>query len=301
MAKISTYPAEPDLTGGKMLGSNATNETVNFATELFFDQDNMIDGTDNKNFTATEKTKLAGIEPGADVTDAINVNAAGAVMNSDTDVSGNAWVLDEDTMVSDSATKVPTQQSVKAYVDAAVIDAGGYNDEAAQDAIGSILAARLTYNDATPSIDLSTAVQTSLGKADTALQSASIGATVQGYDVDTAKTDVAQTWTAAQKFAQVGATATAVAALAIDCSAGNFFTKTIAATSTFTVSNVPSARSYAFTLRLTYTSGTITWFSGVNWAGATTPTLTGGKVYLVMFQTDDGGTTWRGAALEFAA
>lgn len=38
-----------------------------------FDQDNMVDGTTNKNFTATEKTKLAGIEAAADVTDAGNV------------------------------------------------------------------------------------------------------------------------------------------------------------------------------------------------------------------------------------
>lgn len=41
------------------------------------------------------------------------------------------WVLDEDTMTSNSATHVPTQQSVKAYVDAAVTSGmtykGGYN------------------------------------------------------------------------------------------------------------------------------------------------------------------------------
>jgi hypothetical protein len=39
-------------------------------------------------------------------------------MNTNSDVSGNSWVIDEDDMTSDSATKVPTQQSVKAYVDA---------------------------------------------------------------------------------------------------------------------------------------------------------------------------------------
>lgn len=40
-----------------------------------------------------------------------------ATLNTDTDVSGNDWVLDEDDFASDSATKVPTQQSVKAYVE----------------------------------------------------------------------------------------------------------------------------------------------------------------------------------------
>lgn len=58
------------------------------------------------------------VEDGADVTDATNVDAAGAVMNSDTTTAAMSFVVDEDTMSSNSATKVPTQQSVKAYVDA---------------------------------------------------------------------------------------------------------------------------------------------------------------------------------------
>jgi len=75
--------------------------------------------------TAAQITKLDGIEAGADVTDATNVDAAGATMNADTDVSGNGYVLDEDTMSSNDDTKVPTQQSVKAYVDA---NAGGSSE-----------------------------------------------------------------------------------------------------------------------------------------------------------------------------
>jgi len=38
------------------------------------------------------------------------------VMSSETDVSSCSWVIDEDDMLSDLNTKVPTQQSVKAYV-----------------------------------------------------------------------------------------------------------------------------------------------------------------------------------------
>lgn len=68
-------------------------------------------------FVDGDKTKLDNIEAAADVTDATNVDAAGATMNTDTDVSGNSWVLDEDNMGSNSDEKVPTQQSVKAYVD----------------------------------------------------------------------------------------------------------------------------------------------------------------------------------------
>ena len=70
--------------------------------------------------TAADKTKLDAIEAGADVTDSTNVDAAGAVMNTDTTTAAMQFVIDEDDMASDSATKVPTQQSVKAYVDGAI-------------------------------------------------------------------------------------------------------------------------------------------------------------------------------------
>lgn len=40
------------------------------------------------------------------------------VLVADVDASGYGFFLDEDDMVSDSATKVPSQQSIKAYVDA---------------------------------------------------------------------------------------------------------------------------------------------------------------------------------------
>lgn len=75
-------------------------------------------------FVAGDKAKLEGIEAGADVTDAANVDAAGAVMNGDTSTVGMSFVVDEDDMASDLPTKVPTQQSVKAYVDA---QAKGYS------------------------------------------------------------------------------------------------------------------------------------------------------------------------------
>jgi hypothetical protein len=46
-----------------------------------------------------------------------------------TDVSTHGYVLDEDTMVSDDATKVPTQQSVKAYVDTQVAGVAGWDGD----------------------------------------------------------------------------------------------------------------------------------------------------------------------------
>ena len=92
-------------------------------------------------------------------------------------------------------------------------------------------------------------------------------------------------------------TIVAVSALNIDCSTGNYFTKTVSGDSTFTVSNVPASRSYSFTLEVTHNAGSITWFSGVRWPGDVTPTLTSGYTHLFMFVTDDGGNRWRGSSL----
>jgi hypothetical protein len=105
-----------DIVGG-MVSSNTesgiavtyddTNGKLNFS----------VSSQTDENFTTTLKNKLDGIESGANVTDAANVDAAGAVMNSDTSTAAMSFVIDEDNMASNSATKVPTQQSVKTYVD----------------------------------------------------------------------------------------------------------------------------------------------------------------------------------------
>jgi len=75
---------------------------------------------------SVDGTKLDNIEIAADVTDPTNVDTAGAVMNSDTSTSEMIFVIDEDTLVTNSATKVPTQQSVKAYVDGKVASSVEY-------------------------------------------------------------------------------------------------------------------------------------------------------------------------------
>ncbi len=89
----------------------------------------------------------------------------------------------------------------------------------------------------------------------------------------------------------------AVAALDINCSTGNYFTKTINGASTFTFSNAPASRAYSFTLELTVTSGAATWPASVKWPADTAPTLGTGKTSLLVFVTDDGGTRWRGGSL----
>jgi hypothetical protein len=90
----------------------------------------------------------------------------------------------------------------------------------------------------------------------------------------------------------------AVAASAIDCSAGNFFTKTATGALTWTVTNVPASRAYSFILELTNGgTGTQNWFTGIKWPGGTAPTLVASGVDVLGFYTDDSGTTWRGVQL----
>lgn len=57
------------------------------------------------------------------VIDSTAVAAAGAVMEADTSTASMSFVLDEDNMSSDSATKLATQQSIKAYVAAEIATA----------------------------------------------------------------------------------------------------------------------------------------------------------------------------------
>lgn len=91
----------------------------------------------------------------------------------------------------------------------------------------------------------------------------------------------------------------AVAASEINLASGNYFTKTISGTTTFTVANVASSGDVAaFILVLTNGgSATVNFFSGVTFAGGTAPTLTTSGVDLLGFFTINGGTTWRGLVL----
>lgn len=87
----------------------------------------------------------------------------------------------------------------------------------------------------------------------------------------------------------------AVSASAVDCSAGNYFTKTASGALTWTFTNVPASRAFAFALALTNGgSGTQTWPAAVVWNGGSAPTLQTSGTDILVFITSDGGTTWRG-------
>lgn len=91
----------------------------------------------------------------------------------------------------------------------------------------------------------------------------------------------------------------AMAASAIDLATGTYFTKTISGTTTFTLSNVPSTGTAAnFILDITNGGAyTLTFWSGIKWAGGSAPVLTTSGRDVLAFFTHDGGTTWNAFVL----
>jgi hypothetical protein len=90
----------------------------------------------------------------------------------------------------------------------------------------------------------------------------------------------------------------AMSSTTVDLAEGNYFSYTVASTTTLDFSNTPSGTvSSGFVLELTNGGvAAVTFPASVKWAGGTAPTLTAAGVDVLVFITDDNGTTWRGAA-----
>lgn len=130
--------------------------------------------------------------------------------------------------------------------------------------------------------DLTSAAQSQIdAKAPTASPSFTGGAAVTGELIATSYNE----------------TYVAMSANDVDCEAGNFFSKTISANTTFTFSNPPaSGTAFGFVLELTVSgTRTVTWPASVDWAGGTAPDAPAdGETDILCFLTRDGGTTWYG-------
>ena len=109
---------------------------------------------------------------------------------------------------------------------------------------------------------------------DNLLESGDIGTTVQGYDADTAKTDTAQTYTAAQRGTIT--TLTDGATITPDFAASNNYTVTLAGNRTLAnPSNLTAGQSGSiFIVQDGTGSRTLSFGSYWDFAGGTAPTLT---------------------------
>lgn len=128
-----------------------------------------------------------------------------------------------------------------------------------------------------------------------------IGVDVQAYDADTAKTDVAQEYTATQNFN--GTTLTDGATINWDASANQVCTVTLAGNRTMAApTNLKDGATYILVVKQDATgSRTITWNAVFKWAGGTAPTLTttANGVDLISFYSD-GTNLYGSAVLDFS-
>ena len=137
ISDLGTYLSTADIDTLAELNAIVADDTIIGAAAtdassfgFVVDEDNLASNLDTKvptqqSVKAYVDSVVAGLTAleAADIDTLAEINAiigdATLVTVEATDASGYGWVIDEDDMVSDSATKVPTQQSVKAYVDAA--------------------------------------------------------------------------------------------------------------------------------------------------------------------------------------
>jgi hypothetical protein len=254
VATTATADAALSKTGGAMTGAITTNST-------FDGRDVSVDGT-----------KLDNIEASADVTDATNVAAAGALM--DSEVTNLASVKAFDT--TDYATS--TQGTT---ADAALPKAGG------------AMTGAITTNSTFDGVDIATrdgVLTSTTATADAALPKA--GGTVTGL------VNMSDQIVQRPVLKDYAETKVAMAAHAVDLELGNVFTYTLSGAQTLTFTN-PAASGSACSFTLILTNGgsaTLTFPSSVDWAAATAPTLTASGVDVLTFTSIDGGTIWYGIA-----
>lgn len=180
------------------------------------------------------------------------------------------------------------------------VNAGGTALEAVTATAGDVsgpsssVASEIALFDGTTGKLLKSATTTGILKGTSGVLSAATAGT------DYAKPDTTSTWSAYQVLSKALQEAkAAISASDIDLRAANYFTKTISTNTTFTVSNVPSTGTSAcFLLDLTNGgAATVTWWSGMKWAGGVAPSLTASGRDVLGFFTHDGGTTWSGFLL----
>lgn len=115
-SELATTPASGDLL--HIVDVSDTTDSAQ-GTSKKIQYSNLVPTISSASTTTSGTVELATTaetETGTDATRAVTPDG----LHDMTTLAGAAWFLDEDTMSSDSATKVPSQQSVKAYSDRTV-------------------------------------------------------------------------------------------------------------------------------------------------------------------------------------
>ena len=81
---------------------------------------------------------------------------------------------------------------------------------------------------------------------------------------------------------------------AIDLNSGSYVQATTGGSTTWSFTNVPASNAVGVVLELTNGGSAAQTWGTIKWPGGVAPTLTSSGVDVLVFVTDDGGTTWRG-------
>lgn len=292
-----TIAEETKLAGIETGAQVNTVDSVNTQTgAVVLDPDDLDDtSTINKFTTASDISKLAGIEALADVTDTANVTSAGALMDSElTSLTGvKTLTLPDNTTISTfGATLVDDVDASTARTTLGVAigtDVQAYDTGLTDIAGLSVTDGNIIVGDGVNWVAESGATaRASLGLT--------IGTDVQAYDVDTAKTDVAQEYTATQNFNAT--TLTDATTISWDASVNQVTSVTLTDNRTLGApTNLVDGGTYILIVKQDATgSRTLAYNAVFKFPGGTAPTLStdANAVDILTFVSD--GTNMYGAA-----
>lgn len=187
-ADIYLIADSEDLSGANPIHKKITH--ANLKSSLIIDEDTLASNLDTK--APTQQSVKAYVDTGlATKAASSHTHTASEITDFDTEVANNSAVTANTAKISyTDAAKMATIETNADVTDTANVTAAG--------ALMDSEVTNLAQVKAFDSSDYATAAQGAL--ADSALQSGDIGTSVQAYDADTTKNDVANVFTAAQQF-----------------------------------------------------------------------------------------------------
>ena len=203
-----------------------------------------------------------------------------------------------------ACTKADTAQSTASGAASAASAAQSTADGAVSSAAAAQGSASAAYNQANTAFDRANTAynrgNTAFDHANSAYNKANTGGNFSGSVQVSGDIRVNG---ATQLYSAYSMNVYPVASNTINCMQGNYFTKVFTQSETMQFINVPTTGVYGFVFK-TANGGasaySITFANTVRWPGGTQPTLTqttnpSSNADILVFFTDDGGTTWRGS------